>query len=285
MFRPSYSHRTFVAPRRPSITSSAASRVQPNLNWDTRATRALHATRQVLSLEQDFKHRDTKWNNEKTPFDFTPENYKEIQKVLRKFPTNRKRSGILPLLHIAQIQNRGWIPLAAMNKIASIVDVHPMRVYEVATFYSMFNRDPVGKFHIQVCVTTPCMVCGSDDLVAAIEKHLDIHMGETTKDGMFTLGEMECMGACVNAPMIVVSDYRNPDKFTYNYYEDLTVERTVEILDMLRRGEQPPVGSQTGRKNCMGIQGKTSLFEEPQAPHCRDLNKIRQDLEKKKEQK
>lgn len=104
---------------------------------------------------------------------------------------------------------------------------------------------PVGKYHIQVCVTSPCMVVGSDELVEALEKKLGVKMFETTSDGVFTLGEMECMGCCVNAPMIAVADYSNaPKAFSYDYYEDLTIERALEIVDMLKRGEKPPVGPQ-----------------------------------------
>eukprot|EP00761_Pharyngomonas_kirbyi_P005906 gb/GECH01005912.1/.p1 GENE.gb/GECH01005912.1/~~gb/GECH01005912.1/.p1 ORF type:complete len:302 (+),score=66.23 gb/GECH01005912.1/:1-906(+) len=247
--------------------------------------RSLHTSRPLFSGEPDLKHRNKPWNNKHTPFDFTQENYKKIYKILRKFPPNRKLSGVLPLLHMAQIQKGGWIPLSAMNKIADILEVDPMRIYEVCTFYSMFNREPIGKYHLQVCVTTPCMIRGSDEIMSAIEKHLGIELGETTEDKMFTLGEMECMGACVNAPMIAVADYRDPDNYSYNYYEDLTEDRTIEIIEMLRRGETPPTGSQSGRQNCRASHAKTSLTEEPKPPPCRDISAIREELEKQEQNK
>lgn len=133
-------------------------------------------------------------------------------------------------------------------------------------------REPVGKYHIQICITTPCMLRGCDEIHHALEKHLGIHLGETTKDGLITLGEMECMGCCVNAPMIVVSDYSNPPNFSYDFYEDLDVPKTIEIIEKLKKGEKPPHGPQNGRKNSCGIQGKTTLFKEPSGPFCRDLD-------------
>ena len=139
------------------------------------------------------------------------------------------QSAVIPLLDLAQQQHNGWVPVAAMNKIASILEVAPIRVYEVATFYTMFNRQPVGKYHVMVCGTTPCMLRGSRDIEAALSKHWGIERGETTKCGTFTLGEMECMGSCVNAPMIVVADYTNGvEGFSYNYYE-------VRPCDLARR--------------------------------------------------
>ncbi len=227
-------------------------------------------TNGVLYAQQ---HHDEPHNNLDTPFDFTPEMYVRVRNILSKYPPENKQSGIIPLLDLAQQQNGGWIPLSAMHKIADICGVPHIKVYEVSTFYSMFNREPVGKYHIQVCVTTPCMIRGCDNIIAAIEKHLKIKLGETTEDKLFTLGEMECMGCCVNAPMIVVSDYSNPPNFSYDYYEDLTVERAIEIIEMLRRGEKPNVGSQINRQWSAGIQGKTTLkFEKPPGPYCRNLD-------------
>ncbi len=233
------------------------------------------------SAPADFRHHNTEFNNEDTPFDFTPDSYKEVQTILSKFPAYGKQSAILPLLHLAQRQAGGWIPLNAMRKIAEIVGQDPKKVYEVATFYSMYNRfffkdcvfcnfffvttflyirEPVGKYHIQVCVTTPCQICGSDTILETLEKHLGIYLGETTPDNLFTLGEMECMGACVNAPMIVVSDYSNPPAFTYDFYEDLTPESVIKVVEAFRRGEKPTPGPQNGRKNSEAIGGRTTLF-------------------------
>ncbi|KAK9917341.1 hypothetical protein WJX75_003369 [Coccomyxa subellipsoidea] len=190
-------------------------------------------------------HRHSPKNNWETPFDFTPENYERVAEVLAKFPTNYKQSACIPLLDLAQQQNNGWLSLNAMNKVAQIIEVPPIRVYEVATFYTMFNRSPIGKYHIMVCGTTPCMLCGSRSISAAIKDHLKIDYGQTTSDGLFTLGEMECMGSCVNAPMIAVADYTAGTKgYSYNYYEDLTPADAVKILEDLQGGKKPKVGSQ-----------------------------------------
>ena len=168
-----------------------------------------------------------------------------MKEVLARYPTNYKRSAIIPLLNIAQIQNKGHLTLSAMNKVAEIVDTPGIRVYEVATFYTMFNRSKMGKYHLMVCGTTPCMVRGANKLKEAICNHLGIsEYGESTPDGMFTLSEMECMGSCVNAPMIAVADYTaGVENFSYNYYEDLTTEDTINIIEMLKRGEKPRVSS------------------------------------------
>jgi NADH dehydrogenase (ubiquinone) flavoprotein 2 len=147
-----------------------------------------------------------------------------------------------------------------MNKVAQICEVAPARVYEVASFYTMFNRNPVGKYFIQLCGTTPCMVCGSEDIKNAITKHLGIKEGGTTPDGMFTLLEVECLGACANAPMLQLND---------DYYECLTPKTTVELLEACKKGDGPPAvgrwGSlpMNGQVSCEGPLGKTSLFSIP----------------------
>ena len=152
-----------------------------------------------------FSLRDTETNNNSTPFEFTTENYKEVQKLLSKYPSNWKRSAIIPLLTLAQKQNGNFLSLSAMRKVAKITEVNEMDVYEVASFYTMFNRERVGKFHLQICGTTPCQLKGSEAIIAACEKHLGIKNGETTKDGLYTIQEVECLGACSNAPMIQVN--------------------------------------------------------------------------------
>jgi len=162
---------------------------------------------------------------------------------------------MIPLLDLAQRQTGGWLPVAAMQKVAQICEVAPVRVYEVASFYTMFNRTPVGKFFIQLCGTTPCMVCGSNDIRQTIEKHLNIKNGETTDDGLFTLLEVECLGACANAPMIQLND---------DYYECLTPETTIELLEACQKGSPPPMGRwgslpMNGQVSCEGPKGKTSL--------------------------
>jgi len=209
------------------------------------------------------QHRDTPDNTIDTPFDFTEANTAEIKKILAKYPVNYKQAATIPLLHLAQYQTGGWVPLAAMNKIAKILEIPPMKVYEVATFYTMFNRTKVGKHHVQLCTTTPCQLggCGSTVILETIKKHLNIGVGETTADGLFTLTEVECLGACVNAPMLQIGD---------DYFEDLTPESTVALLETLKAGKTPKVGPQTGgRKNCEGPQGKTTLFAAPAGPYCR----------------
>lgn len=225
-------------------------------------------------------------DNHDTPFDFTIQNYEKVKTILAKYPKKYKRSAILPLLHLAQEQEGGYVKLAAMNKIADICGVHPMKVYECATFYSMYNRRKVGKFHLLMCKTTPCQIRGSDALVDVLQEHLGIHMNETTEDGLFTLGEMECLGACVNAPMMVVANYsKAPHDFSYDYYEDLTPKKLLQIVEAFKRGETPTPGPQNGRFGCEPLGGKTSLKSPPPGPCCRnpDLNpEIKKQLEEKK---
>ncbi len=187
------------------------------------------------------------------PEKFTFKNKKAVQEIIARYPKGRQRSAVMPLLDLAQRQNENWIPRAAMDEIAEIIGQPPIKVYEVATFYSMYNLAPVGKYLIQLCGTTPCWLCGSADIMKSCEQHLGIHNGETTKDNLFTLTEVECLGACVNAPMVQIND---------DYYEDLTAERMVEILEALAAGKDVPVGSQTGRKCSMACSGPTTLEDQ-----------------------
>ncbi|KAF6985495.1 hypothetical protein CFC21_003351 [Triticum aestivum] len=219
-------------------------------------------------------HIDSPDNNPNMPWEFTKANMEKVNEILSHYPSNYKQSGIIPMLDLAQQQHGGWVPVAAMDAIAKIVGVAPIRVYEVATFYSMFNRTKVGKYHLLVCGTTPCMIRGSRDIEDALLKHLGVKRNEVTSDGLFSVGEMECMGCCVNAPMIAVADYtKGSDGYTYNYYEDLTPKRVVELVEMLRRGETPPRGTQNPeRKNCGPAGGMTTLLGEPKPPPCRDLD-------------
>jgi NADH-quinone oxidoreductase subunit E len=203
-------------------------------------------------------------NADYQPASFTFRDQKKVDEIIARYPAGKQRSAIMPLLDLAQRQvgedgakanppYGGWIPRAAMDEIARIVEQPPIRVYEVASFYTMYNLAPVGKYLVQACTTTPCWLRGSDGIVKACEKHLGVHMGESTDDGMFTLMEVECLGACVNAPMVQVND---------DYYEDLTPERMVEMLDAMKAGKPVPVGSQTGRKASMAATGPTSLEEQ-----------------------
>jgi len=204
-----------------------------------------------------FVHRDTDENNPETPFEFTPENKKRVESILANYPEGHKQAAMMPILDLAQRQNDNWLPISAMNKTAEILGVNPMRVYEVATFYTMYNRNPVGKYHLQLCTTTPCQLCGSDEILKVITDKLGIKVGETTEDKMFTLNEVECLGACVNAPMIQIGDY---------YYEDLKPEDMSEILDDLIAGREPKPGPRSGRFTCEPYGGLTSLSEEPKGP-------------------
>lgn len=177
-------------------------------------------------------HRDSPENNPDTPFEFTPENKKRIEAIISNYPGGHKSAAVMAVLDLAQRQH-GWLPISAMNKVAEILEMPPMRVYEVATFYTMYNRKPVGKYHIQVCTTTPCMLRDSDSILEAIQKKLGIKVGETTPDKLFTLIEVECLGACVNAPMVQIND---------NYYEDLTPKDIEDIIDELKAGKVPKPG-------------------------------------------
>ena len=185
-------------------------------------------------------------------FKFTPESMKKVEAAIAKYPKGQQHSAVMPLLEIAQRQNDNWIPEKAMEEIGRILDMPRIKVFEVATFYTMYNLAPVGKHHLQFCTTTPCWLRGSADVVKACEKHLGIHLGETTADGQFTITDVECLGACVNAPVV----QRNGDEF----YEDLTAENVVQLLEDLKAGKQHPHGSQTGRHTSMGTAGATSLI-------------------------
>ncbi len=189
-------------------------------------------------------------------FKFSAENLKKIDALVAKYPKGRQASAVMPLLDLAQRQHDGWIPEKAMEEIGRILDMPRIKVFEVATFYSMYNLAPRGKHHLQFCTTTPCWLSGSAEVVTACEKHLGIHLGETTSDGMFTITDVECLGACVNAPVV----QRNSDE----YYEDLTPENVVHLLDDLKAGKKHVQGSQAGRKNSMGAAGATTLLDQAQ---------------------
>jgi NADH-quinone oxidoreductase subunit E len=171
---------------------------------------------------------------------------------IAKYPPGRQASAVLPLLDLAQRQCGGWLPRAAMDRVAQILAMAPIRVYEVASFYTMLNLRPVGRYLLQACTTTPCWLRGSDDVVAACERKLGIVMGGSTADGLFTLVEVECLGACVNAPILQVND---------DFYEDLDGQATEALLDALRARNPPPSGSMIGRHGSEPITGRTTLTE------------------------
>ena len=190
------------------------------------------------------------------PFAFTPEYLEKAKVHIAKYPPGRQASAVIPLLDLAQRQNGGWVSRAAMDHVAEVLGMPPIRVYEVATFYVMFQLRPVGKYVLQACVTTPCWLRGCDDVIHACERKLGIEMGDTSADGLFTLTEMECLGACVNAPILGVND---------DFYEDLDGPKTEALLDALRAGTPPPPGSMIGRQGSMPEGGKTTLTEVPAA--------------------
>ena len=186
-------------------------------------------------------------------FAFTAENKAEVDRIIKKYPAGRQASAVLPLLYVAQKQE-GWVPRAAMDHIAELLDMAPIRVYEVATFYTMFHLQPVGKYHLQVCRTTPCWLRGADQMTETCKKKLGIGLKETTKDGLFSLVEVECLGACVNAPMAQIN---------YDFYEDLTPESFARILDDLAAGKHVEPGPQIDRQFSGPAGGLNTLTEEP----------------------
>lgn len=247
-----------------------------------------------------YQHRDSSINNSSIPFKFNAQNEALIEEIVCRYPSQYKKAAVMPLLDLGQRQH-GWTSISVMNEVARILEMPPMRVYEVATFYTMYNRTPVGRYHIQACTTTPCQLggVGSDEIVEAIQSHLGIHQGETTEDGLFTFTEVECLGACVNAPMVQIND---------DYYEDLTGDKTVTLLKALQAAAEktgasgrdaglsgdagkgmsgqdraqggaefadqgrkytsqgitlPSPGPASGRKSCEPLKGLTCLTNEP----------------------
>jgi NADH-quinone oxidoreductase E subunit len=183
-------------------------------------------------------------------FAFSDANLAEAEAIIAKYPDTFKSAACLPLLTLAQRQHDGWLPRAAMDLVADMLGMPKIRVYEVATFYTMYNLRPIGRHFVQVCTNLPCWLRGSDQVVQACRERLGVGNGETTEDGMFTLLEVECLGACVNAPMMQIDD---------DYFEDLDADSTRSILDTLAAGGQPTPGPQNGRKGCEPATGLTSL--------------------------
>lgn len=198
-----------------------------------------------------------------TSFAFDADSLKLVDKAIAKYPEGRQMSAVKSLLDIAQRQmgretGAAWLPRAAMDVVAERLGVPPIRIYEVATFYTMFNLEPIGRYHVQLCTTTPCWLRGSDDVVAACKKATGIErFGETSADGLFTLREVECLGACVNAPIVQVND---------DYYEDMDAARTEALINDLKAGKPlPPAGSMAGRPSSAPASGQTALLCVPAA--------------------
>jgi NADH-quinone oxidoreductase E subunit len=178
-------------------------------------------------------------------FEFTKESRLKIDQIIAKYPTGKQKSAVMEVLRIAQLQNNNYLSTDAIKAVAQVLNIFETEVMEVASFYTMYNLKPVGKYLIQLCGTTPCMLCGAYDILEAIKTFTGIkNVGDTSADGIFTLMEVECLGACSNAPMVQINDL---------YYEDLTIESVTNILQDLKNGKDPKVGSQKGRNSAEKI--------------------------------
>ncbi|PPR44587.1 MAG: NADH-quinone oxidoreductase chain 2 [Alphaproteobacteria bacterium MarineAlpha5_Bin8] len=179
-------------------------------------------------------------NTDSEIFEWSQENFEKVKKIISKYPVGRQQSAVIPVLDLAQRQNNGWLNKNIIEKVAETLSMSFIRVMEVASFYSMFNLKPIGKNFIQICRTTPCWLRGSNDLLEIAKKITGCNLGETSSDNKFTLVEVECLGACCNAPMIQINDY---------YYEDLNQENFESLLMKLKNNEKIIDGSQVGRKS------------------------------------
>ena len=189
-------------------------------------------------MENNFK----KFANEDfQPKDFTfnAVNLSKAKEILKIYPKNYKESSIMPLLSIAQYQNDGWLPKKAIEYVSKFLNVPEIKVLEIATFYSMYNLSPVGKNHIEVCTTSPCMLRGSDEILLKLKKLTGVSIGDISKDCVFSLNKVECLGACVNAPVVKINE---------NYYEDLNLQSVEELINKLRNNKKIKIGPQTSRK-------------------------------------
>jgi len=185
-------------------------------------------------------------------FEFNTSSLDEANTIISRYPSGKQQSAVMSLLYIAQKQNNNWIPLVAMKYIAKFLNMPYIKVYEVATFYSMYNLSPVGKFFVQVCTTTPCMIRGANHLVEACKEKISKNESELSNDKNCSWTEVECLGACVNAPMMQIND---------DYYEDLDKKKTLEILDKITKGETPKPGSYRGRINNEPENNRTTLMD------------------------
>jgi|TARA_B100000470_G_scaffold14850_1_gene10168 NADH-quinone oxidoreductase subunit E len=189
-------------------------------------------------------------------FEFNSENLSNAKKIIENYPEGKQQSAVMALLYITQRQNNNWIPLVAMKYIAKLLHMSYIKVYEVATFYSMYNLSPVGNYFIQVCTTTPCMIRGAYKLVEACQEKISKNEKELSKDKSCSWMEVECLGACVNAPMMQIND---------DYFEDLDKEKTLKIIDQILNGEKPKPGSYRGRTNSEPENNRKTLLEESNA--------------------
>jgi len=185
-------------------------------------------------------------------FEFSKENLQEAENEIKKYPKDRKASAVLALLYLVQKQNENWIPLAAIKYVAKLLVIPYIQVYEVSTFYSMFNLSPVGKYFVQVCTTTPCMIRGAKKIVDACKKYISKNQNELSENKLCSWVEVECLGACVNAPMMQINQ---------DYFEDLDEDKTEEIIQTLLKDKLPKAGSAKNRTNTAPEKGKTTLLE------------------------
>ena len=185
-------------------------------------------------------------------FKFDSKNLDKAQKIIKNYPAGKQQSAVMALLYLAQKQNNNWIPLAAMKYVAKFLSMPYIKVYEVATFYSMYNLSPVGKYFFQICTTTPCMIRGAYKLVEACKEKISENENELSKDKKCSWVEVECLGACVNAPMMQIND---------DYYEDLDKEKTLDILNKILNGETPKPGSYRGRVNNEPENNRKTLMD------------------------
>jgi len=185
-------------------------------------------------------------------FEFSKDNLQEAENIIKQYPKNRKASAVLALLYLVQKQHDNWIPLAAIKYVAKFLEIPYIQVYEVATFYSMFNLAPVGKYFVQVCTTTPCMIRGTNKILDVCKKHIAKNQNELSKNKLCSWTEVECLGSCVSAPMMQINQ---------DYFEDLDEKKTEEIVQMLLNDKFPKPGSYRNRKNTAPEKGRTTLLE------------------------
>jgi len=185
-------------------------------------------------------------------FEFSKDNLQEVENEIKKYPNDKKASAVLALLYLVQKQNDNWIPLAAIKYVAKLLGIPYIQVYEVSTFYSMFNLAPVGKYFVQICTTTPCMIRGANKMVDVCKKHIAKNKNELSKNNLCSWTEVECLGSCVSAPMMQINQ---------DYFEDLDENRSEEIIQTLLADKLPKPGSAKNRKNTAPEKGKTTLLE------------------------
>ena len=191
-------------------------------------------------------------SNQPKSFEFTSSNQKIAEDILKKYPEKNKKSAVMPFLYLAQKQNQNWIPLEAMKYIAKYLSIPYIAVYDVASFYSMYNLAPVGKYFVQVCTTSPCLIRGANKLVEICKKKISVNENELSKDKNCSWLEVECLGACVNAPMMQINE---------DYYEDLDKEKTLKIFDTILKGQKPKPGSYRGRINNEPENNRKTLMD------------------------